>query len=313
VFTLSQKNIFNHLGNKFFIKNTGLINASGKDLIDFINRMSTNDFKKLPAGEFRKSILTTDKGRIIDLINVLNFEEDTLILTSNDFQDKIITHLDKYIIMDDVKLEKEKKDYCQIIVYGDDLIAFAKKLFNTEIEKNKVYKAGEEEILFIDDFKINSLNIICSKESGDKFRSVLLADNIKEMSCTEYEYIRIDAGIPEGVNEFNDQINPMECGLDDYISFAKGCYIGQEVIARLDSQGKRPKQMVKIKSESELMKDDKIFTEDDKETGFISSAINNNGNFTALGFIRSVNLDFEKSYSAEHNKEKFKINITKID
>ena len=298
--------------NKFFIKNIGLVNASGKDLIDFVNRMSTNDFKKLPANEFRKSVLTTDKGRIIDLINVLNFGEHTLILTSNDFQDKIITHLDKYIIMDDVKLEKNNTRFCQIMIYGNNLPELAKKLFDIETEKNKVYKIYDEVFLFTDDFKIDSLNVICTKESADKFISKFLEDNLEEMNCAEYEHLRIDAGIPEGFNEFNDQINPMECGLDNYISFVKGCYIGQEVIARLDSQGKRPKQMVKIKSESEIVKDDKIYT-DDKETGFISSAINHYGNFQALGFIRSVNLDFLKEYSVKHNNEKFKINISKIN
>lgn len=301
------------MGNKFFIKNTGLINSSGKDLIDFINRMSTNDFKKLPAGEFRKSVLTTDKGRIIDLINILNFEENTLIITSNDFQDKIITHLDKYIIMDDVKLEKEKRDYSQIMIFGEDLTALAKKLFNIEIVKNKVSKISNEGFLFTDDFKIDSLNLIFTKENADKFKSILLENNIEEMNCEEYECMRIEAGQPEGLNEFNDQINPMECGLDNYISFTKGCYIGQEVIARLDSQGKRPKQMVKIKSDSEIAKNDKIFTEDGKETGFVSSSINYNGNIPGLGFIRSVNLDFNKQYSVEHNNEKFKIYITKIN
>jgi folate-binding protein YgfZ len=301
------------LANKYFIKNIGLLKASGKDLIDFINRMSTNDFGKFPEDEFRKTVLTTDKGRIVDLINILNFSDQQLILTSNNFQDKIISHLDKYIIMDDVSLEKSNDKYFNIIITGDNLTELAKEIFslNLDIEKNKVYKLTKDEFLFflfIDDFKFDSLNIICKEESLEKFKDIL--KNFEQQSCEEYDYFRIVEGLPEGENEFNDQINPMECGLDKYISFTKGCYIGQEVIARLDSQGKRPKQMVKINSESILSKDDKIFTED-KEAGFISSAINVNGNNAALGFIRSVNLDFEKEYFVKNNKEeKIKINIS---
>ncbi len=135
---------------------------------------------------------------------------------------------------------------------------------------------------------------------------------VEQMSNNEYEFTRIGAGIPEGENELSDQINPVECGLSKYISFTKGCYIGQEVIARLDSQGKIPKQMVKIKSDGIMNKDDKIYIED-KETGFISSTVNFNGSYSGLGFIRSVNLDFEKNYFTQHDNQKSKIDIYKIN
>lgn len=300
------------MGNKFFIKSTGLLNASGKDLIDFLNRMSTNDFKKLPPLEFRKTVLTTDKGRVVDLINVLNLPENILILTSNDFEDKIISHLDKYIIMDDVKLEKENSNNFHISIFGDDLKKVSEKMFNTQIESNKIYTTGTGELYFMDNFKVDSFNIICSKEKAENFRQ-LLAEDMEEMNCEQYEFLRIDSGIPEGSNELNDQINPMECGLGEYISFNKGCYIGQEVIARLDSQGKRPKQMVKIKSDSSLLKGDKIFTDDDKETGFVSSIIMHDGSFYALGFIRSINLDYGRKYFVEHNSQKIQIEISKAN
>ncbi|MDQ3020254.1 MAG: hypothetical protein M3R36_06760 [Bacteroidota bacterium] len=297
--------------NKFFIKNIGLLKASGKDLIDFINRMSSNDLRKFPADEFRKTVLTTDKGRIVDLINILNFPDQQFILASDKFQNKIIAHLDKYIIVDDVVLESAADKFFNIILTGNDLFQTAKNLFGIDAEKNKVYKLEQDEFLFIDDFKFDSLNIICKESSLEKFKEIL--KDLTSQSCEEYEYFRIGAGLTEGENELNDNINPMECGLDKYISFVKGCYIGQEVIARLDSQGKRPKQMVKIASEKLLNKDDKIYL-DEKETGFISSAINYDGKNAALGFIRSVNLDFEKEYFVKNNDtEKIKISISKLN
>ncbi|MEO8210327.1 MAG: hypothetical protein ABI840_07175 [bacterium] len=299
------------MANKYFIKNIGLLKASGKDLIDFINRMSSNDLRKFPTNEFRKTVLTTDKGRIVDLINILNFPDKQFILASDSFPNKIISHLDKYIIVDDVVLESAADKFFNIIVTGNDLFQTAKNLFGLDAEKNKVYKLEEDEFLFIDDFKFDSLNIICKESSLEKFKEIL--KDFTSQSCEEYEYFRIGAGLPEGENELNDNINPMECGLDKYISFVKGCYIGQEVIARLDSQGKRPKQMVKIESEKKLNKDDKIYL-DDKETGFISSTISHEEKNTALGFIRSVNLDFAKEYFIKNNKEeKIKINISKLN
>lgn len=292
--------------NKYFIKRTGFLNASGKDFMDFINRMSTNDFKKFPENEFRKTVLTTDKGRVIDLINVLNIPGSPSVITSNDFQDKVISHLDKYIITDDVKFEQSPFRYFQILIIGDNLIEISKNHFNIQIEKNKIYKLNESDFIFYDDFKLETLNIVCREENLNNYKALLT--DMSEMSCTEYEFKRIEAGIPEGVNEFNERINPVECNLEKYVSFTKGCYIGQEVIARLDSQGKKPKQMVKINSYNAINRDDKIFSED-KDVGFISSVINYNGKYSGLGFIRSVNLDFENKYFSETNGEKFEINI----
>jgi len=299
------------LVNKYFIKNSGVINASGVDLIDFLNRMSTNDFKLLQKDEFRKTVLTTDKGRIVDLINVLNSEKEINILTSTGFEEKIISHLDKYIIMDDVKLEKSKDEYSHFVMSGDNLKNIAKDIFHTEIENNKVYKDDIAGIIFYDNFKIETLNIICKKENEDKVKNLL--KDFTEMNCEDYEYFRIKNGLPEGINEFNDQINPMECGLDEFISFKKGCYIGQEVIARLDSQGKRPKQMVIIDSDNEIVTDDKIFDEANKEVGFITSSVNFENKYSALGFIRSVNLDYGKNYNAINKSDSRKIKISKIN
>ncbi|MEO8665677.1 MAG: hypothetical protein ABI462_09290 [Ignavibacteria bacterium] len=298
------------MANKYFIKDIGLLRASGKDTIDFINRMSTNNFKTLPADEFRKTVFTTDKGRIIDLVNVVNLKDNLFLLTSDNFQDKVKAHLDKYIIMDDVMLERPGEDFSQIIITGDDLEGISKKLFDVDVLKNKVYKLNENVFLFYDDHGLETLNIILNKKNIDVYADQL--KDLKKSDRDEYESVRIEAGIPEGENELNDQINPVECGLGQYVSFTKGCYIGQEVIARLDSQGKIPKQMVKLKSESMIGRGDKIYS-DEKETGFVSSVVKHNGNYTGLGFIRSVNLDFEKNYFAEHESERSKIDIYKIN
>ncbi|HMS33935.1 MAG TPA: hypothetical protein PKC91_07605 [Ignavibacteria bacterium] len=299
--------------NKFFVKNTGFINASGIDLIDFLNRMSTNDLRKFPADEYRKTILTTDKGRITDLIIVFNLKDRQFILTSDNFQDKVITHLEKYIIMDDVKLERSPEKYFYIVITGDDLKAVTEKLAGTEVQLNRICKLNEDVFMFADDIGYSTLNIICKEENLKEMKEKL--KDYTEQSCEEYEYMRINAGVPEGENEFNDNINPMECGLDKYISFKKGCYIGQEVIARLDSQGKRPKQMVKIDSEERLNPGDKIFT-DEKEAGFVSSSVAFKGKNSSLGFIRSVDLDYEKEnkyYVKSGSGESIKINISKTN
>ncbi|HEX7573278.1 MAG TPA: tRNA-modifying protein YgfZ, partial [Bacteroidota bacterium] len=67
-----------------------------------------------------------------------------------------------------------------------------------------------------------------------------------------YEGFRIDRGIPAAPGELNDAFNPFECGLRDSISFTKGCYIGQEVIARLDTYGKIRRHLTRVASPARL-------------------------------------------------------------
>lgn len=300
--------------DKYFVKNIGVVDASGTELVDFLNRMSTNDFQKFKENEFRKTILTSDKGRIIDVITLLNSANRKIILTTAGFEQKVISHLGKYIIMDDVVLENSKDAYIHFFISGENSFQKIQSIYKIEndvIEKNLFFETANGEIIFKENINIESVNIICKKENSDKIK--ILLNDFDEMSFEEYEFFRISSGIAEGENELNEKINPMECGLEDLISFKKGCYIGQEVIARLDSQGKRPKQMVRINSDSKLLKDEKIFDNDEKEVGFVSSSVKFGEKYFALGFIRSLNLDYNKSYFVSDNENKHLINISKIN
>jgi len=280
----------------YFINKSGLINASGADLTDFINRMSTNDLRKFPSGEYKYTFLTSDKGRIIDLINFVNFSDDKYFICTAGYEDKIITHLNKYIIMDDVSLSKAEGEFSLITIFTDEPAALSKDLFNIEIDdikKNKIYRINEKDILFQDDVKFQALKILCTDEHVDVYRK-LLKDS-KYLSKEEYEYKRISEKLPSGVNELNEDINPMECGPEKFISFTKGCYIGQEVIARIESQGKIPKQMVVITSETGFEKGDKIYS-GEKEAGFVSSAVYYDEKHSGLAFIRSAELSESGNY-----------------
>jgi len=294
----------------YFINKSGLIKASGTDLTDFINRMSTNDFRSFPEGECRYTVLTSDKGRIIDLVNFVNFGEEKYLICTSGFEEKIIAHLDKYIIMDDVKLEIARGEYSRITIFTGEYESLSSDLFNIKCEKDKAYRINESDILFLNDGKIKTLNIICEEKDVSVYRNLM--KDLTALTFDEYEFKRISNLIPEGENEFNDQINPMECGLEKYISFKKGCYIGQEVIARIDSQGKIPKSMVSIVSDKEIIRNDKVINSNsDREAGFISSVIKNDDKYYGLAFLRRTELVEENKFYILRDGNKNEINILK--
>ncbi|HEX2787869.1 MAG TPA: hypothetical protein VHP32_08185 [Ignavibacteria bacterium] len=275
------------------MSNIGLAKISGNDALDFLNRMSTNDLTNLKPGHYKKTVLTNDKGRIIDLIYVLNAGNFSYLLTSAIYLDKVIEHLDKYVIMDDVKFEKiNDAANCYIKL---DSIDGAITEFNV----------NDDLIFFYDKFKLSKKILIDIQNKGIPEVEVILP---KE----EFEQIRIENLIPAAPNEINENINPVECGLNEYVSYNKGCYIGQEVIARLDAQGKIPKQMKLFSCDSNINPDDKIYFEikdEKKECGFVSSYLNNINE--GLCFIRSVNLNPDYKYFVNTNNNFIPIKIIK--
>lgn len=276
----------------YYLTNIGLAKISGKDALDFLNRMSTNDLTDLKPGHYKKTVLTNDKGRLIDIIYVLNNRDFSYLLTSGMYLDKVIAHLDKFVIMDDVVFEKiNESANCYISFEAHD--------------QNNKFELTDNIISLQDNFRIEKKMFIDINNAGLKI------EDTSEFSKEEFEQVRIENLIPSAPNEINENINPVECGLSEYISYTKGCYIGQEVIARLDAQGKIPKQMKMFSSETSVNHEDKIYFElkdEKKECGFVSSYLNSANE--GLCFIRSVNLnpDYKYFVNTDNNFIQIKIN-----
>ena len=90
---------------QFDMSHFGRLTVSGSDAIDLLNRLSTNDLEQLAPGQGMSSVLTTNKGRIIDLLHVLHRDEDLLVLTSPGTQQKVADWIEFYTFIEDVSVE----------------------------------------------------------------------------------------------------------------------------------------------------------------------------------------------------------------
>ncbi len=292
---------------KYFIQYAGMISASGSDARDFINRISSNDVTALKPDKPVKTFLLSDKGRIIDLVTLFEQGGFVYIMTSFCYTEKVLNHLTKYIVTDDVELSVCSNEFVKFIVTGKDPVSDVL----TEVYKNMAKENGDNFFaLYNDDMLDDTTLIVCPQQFSNTIRNTLSAGEF--LNCLRYEEVRILAGVPEAPNEINEDINPLECGLSEYVSFKKGCYLGQEVIARLDSQDKIPKQMLLISTSGKIERENRILNEDNEECGIISSCVATTEGNIALGFIRSIRLDFAKKYLAETKSGKEEITITKI-
>ncbi|MEO8514124.1 MAG: glycine cleavage T C-terminal barrel domain-containing protein [Ignavibacteria bacterium] len=298
----------------------------GHERLDLINRLSTNEVKSLEKFHEIKTILTSDKGRFIDLLNLYNLGDLVFASCSTGNAANVLSHLDKYTIMDDFRPTNMNGTHETILFYGDGIDGFIKKVTGIDIssltDNNFLVTQGRDAIIAKNDDPFGGVNFIYSINDSDYWNSLIFSEeNIKEYTLNEitsdaYEVKRIELGIPKFGNEISELTNPLECGMNKYVSFTKGCYIGQEVIARLDAYDKISKHMVGfeiVNNESLTVNERYKITRDGKECGFVTSAaVSENFGSIGLGFVKTIFLDHDKEYKIKYNESELKCSIVKL-
>ena len=236
----------------------GRLRAAGADALDLLNRLSTNRVDNLPPGHGAPTILTTDRGRILDLLTVVNAGPYALLLTGPGSQAAVIAWLDKYTIMEDLTLTDITADTAQFTLCGPaagQLIAAAGLADSSQLAEMEPYAARDanlagQEIMLIHhplgDFPAWDL-ILRDNSAAPAVWETLTAAGFVPMGADAWDALLVSQGIPRYERELGDDFNPLEAGLIGAIDFAKGCYIGQEVIARLDTYQKVQKQLALLR------------------------------------------------------------------
>ncbi len=289
------------------------IKFSGKDRLDLLHRLSTNDIKDPGKFNKKKTILTTDKGRIVDLLTLYNFDDFIFTICSFNNAVNVLKHIDKYTIMEDFKAEDMSRTHEVILFFGDGAREFCRDLFDIDLDKLSYNKFvtytidGKHTIIARNDDGFEGFILVYATEDRETIESRILNSEylrehqVAEIDDAKYEEQRIEKGIPKLGKEMGEQVNPLECNLNQYVNFAKGCYIGQEVIARLDTYDKISKHLTGIRAKEKFtdgtsLNDLKIIL-DNKECGIITSAAKSEKHgYVGLGFIQTSFLDYGKEY-----------------
>lgn len=268
------------------ISHIGVLELKGADSIDYLHRITTNDLKNLTKEQIAKTIFTTEKGRVIDLVTLVNFEDFQLILSSNVHKLKVKNWIKKYIVTDEVRVDDAGEKYTILEFLGPQATSFVSMLcgdFVDSLQTNSFKVLNIEGMLFFI-LKVENYDgtisfiTISDFNNGQKIIKYLIEKkspfNFSFIGEDAYNIYRMGQGIPVAPNEINDEYNPHEAGLAKYISFTKGCFIGQEVIARLQTYDKVQKQLVGviIDHTSELSLTQMIRSDLGEEVGILTSS-----------------------------------------
>ena len=229
----------------------GRLRITGEDAVDLLDRLSTNQMQGLAPGRGLYTVLTNNKGRVVDLIFVLALDGHLLVLTGPDERTKVAEWIDFYTFTEDVSVEDVTDETGQLALVGPKAAALLEELCGLDVletyESASVAIAGVEVTVVRTDFLRQPVyEIVLPSDGLDAVREAALGSGhgIAPVGDTTLDLVRIEQGVPVQGRELTEDANPLEAGLIDHISFNKGCYIGQEVVARLDTYDKVQRSLV---------------------------------------------------------------------
>jgi tRNA-modifying protein YgfZ len=224
------------------------VRVAGPDAADYLQRMVSNDVEALADGEACPALLLTAKARLIAPLVVLRRgDDDFLLLTEPGLGEVVRLHLTRMRLRAQCEIEQETHE--SALVFG------ASTGFTTDWPG--------------------------AREAVDANLAATLSDE-------DLELRRIERGVPRWEHELDDRILPAEAGLDrTHISFSKGCYPGQEPVARLHFRG-HPNRGLRVLELDEVPEHDAPLLHDGREVGRVTSAVRRpDGSVVALAYVRT--------------------------
>lgn len=244
---------------------TDTVITRGKDRFDLLQRMTTNNVNPLieastnstnEGGAGIQNIFVTDKARIIDVFTALAFPNELRLLCSHGFGVKIAEWLDKYTFIEDMTTEDVSPQYASVLVFGPRALQLLEELSKSELQDMRIgsWKRVSLQNITLEGSSNQSIEAIIIKqqplcefcyciqvasEAHESLHRLLRSiDGVAEADDSTFQTLRIEAAWGQHGKEWTEERNPLEAGLVRLVDFTKGCYIGQEVIARLDTYNK---------------------------------------------------------------------------
>ena len=276
----------------------------GADRVKFLNGQVTNNVAALKTGEGCYATLVNAKGKVQSDFNIFALADELLLDCEPGLTRAVTERLEKYVIADDAQMIEAAPHYGLLSVQGPRA-AEAVALLGLETEPPKIPRS----IAAINDATLGTLYLANLPRTGtagfdlyvpaaslaavfDKLIAATRAVGGCAAGWQALETARIEAGIPRFGADFDETNLPSEAGLDaTAVSYSKGCYIGQEIIARLRTYGHVAKALrgLRLADHANALpaRGDKIL-KDGKEVGYVTSAVDSPTLHArlALGYVR---------------------------
>jgi folate-binding protein YgfZ len=240
----------------------GALRLTGADRVRLLNALVTNDVDSLEPGSGCHSALTTIKGKLVAELFVLRRENELFVLVSQGDTAVVSATIEKHIIADDVTLEDVSGDYGVLAVEGPIARGIVWRLFPAT-------PLPESPLQFTDaDYLGRTVTLVNNSATGEpgyhlvapaagirRIRKHLLqsglADDAIAAGRAAWDMRRVEAGLPWWDTDVVAGENfPKECRCESLVNYEKGCYLGQETLARMHHRGHPNRLLVGLETDA---------------------------------------------------------------
>jgi tRNA-modifying protein YgfZ len=268
----------------------GRILVRGRDRARLLHNLTSNEVKKLPPGAVVYTFLLSPQGRIQADLNLLCFADHFLIDTEPEQREKVLQHIKRYIIADQVELEDVTSATACIGVEGPEAGRILSQI-GIPVPGEYTHSAwGETTVAGITQTGQPGARVYCAVAEFDAIIAKLQTAGVQPASEEDIRTVRIENGKPRYGEDIFDKSLPQETQQMHAVSFTKGCYLGQEIVERIRAQGHVNKKLVRLEIEgTEPPPPRTKAIANAAEVGEITSAVHSlqSGAVAALAYLRT--------------------------
>lgn len=266
------------------LSSRGRIELEGAEVVQFLNGMITNDVKALSVGAWMLAAFPNVQGRLIAFTRVLRLSENSFLLdTESATHERVRAALERFTLAGDFRVRDATHETAHLSLQGARAQEIINNLFGDDaarLDHNKLLQL---------EWQAAHLNLIRATHTGENGFDVFAnADKIatlwqafaeagaRPVGFDALETLRVEAGVPRYGADMDEANVVLEIGLDEAISYTKGCYVGQEIIARIHWRGHVARRIAGLNfddANAEIEVGDKLQSSDGKEAGRITSTV----------------------------------------
>jgi folate-binding protein YgfZ len=276
-----------------------VVRVGGPDRVSFLHGMVTQDVRGLAEGAVADAALLTAKGAMVSDARVVRRAEDLLLLVEPGFGAPVLEALNRYLISEDVELTEVSPQFGQLALVGPRAAALGRDALRPvgapdgRLQRFEV--AGASGWALPQGLLLPGLDLLVPADALSATVDHLLAAGAVPAGFESLEVLRVERGTPRFGADMDEKTIPLEARLERALNYQKGCYIGQEVIARATFRGHMNRHLVGLSFQSLPPSKSELFR-GERRVGWVTSPVES-PRFGAIG-LGYVHRDVEQPGTA---------------
>jgi folate-binding protein YgfZ len=287
------------------LSSRGRLVVTGSEAVAFLNGLITNDMKTLAENHWMQAVFPNVQGRLLASVRVIRGidlqgskgpQPAFMIDTEAATHERVLQTIQRFTLAGDFQVKDVTAETAMLFVGGDRAQETLEQVFGTPVSISAgvvtqlSWQGDQVTLLRASRLVAEGFDLIANNSIAENLWQTLVTAGARPVGYNAFEIMRVEAGVPVYGRDMDDTTVVTETNLDDAVSYTKGCYVGQEIIARIKYRGHVAKKLrgFVFASPATVATGTPIKSRDGKEIGSITSTTYSPilGSRIAIGYVK---------------------------